>query len=386
MNIAIIVAAGSGTRMNSDENKAFLPVFEKPMVSYTLKKFENCGEIDQIAIVTRKEDIKKMSQIKEKYKISKVSLIVEGGKERQDSVYNGVISINASQNDIIVIHNASNPLVSESEIMNCIKEAKEHGAAVVGFPLKDTIKKARNGFVEETIDRDSVYQMQTPQAIKYGILLEAFRNAKNKDLKVTDDASLVEAIGQKVKVVPCSYENFKITTQDDLKIADSLLAKENSNFKVGFGQDSHKFSNDKSRKLVLGGFIFEDEIGLEANSDGDVILHALFNAISSAIGEKSLGAYSDSMCIKEGITNSKEYLRIILEKMKEKNLEINNVSVGLEAGKPKLEKHLDKVKDSLSNILDLGKEKIGITVTSGEGLTEFGKGHGIQCFVYLGLK
>src|SRR3989338_6676550 len=369
MNFAIIVAAGKSKRMKKGTNKVFLPLLNKPMIYYT-----------------KKNDIKKISEINKKYNFSKIRNIVAGGNERQDSVYNGLMSIkNAKNNDVIVVHNGSNPLVKENEIVECVNTAKKHGAAVSGFPLKDTIKKISNGFVEKTIDRNGIYQVQTPQAIKYGMLVDAFENAKKNKLKFTDDVSLVEALGKKVKIVECSYENIKITTPEDLKIAEAILMKRsNAGFRIGFGQDSHRFSSNKSKKLVLGGYILPNEIGLEANSDGDVILHVLFNAISTTIGERSLGYYSDEMC-RKGVTDSKEYLKVILDKLKQKNMSINNVSIMIEAAKPKLEKYTDKIKDSLSKILNIEKERIGIAYTSGEGLTSFGQSKGIQGFAVVSV-
>ena len=286
------------------------------------------------------------------------------------------------------MHNGSNPLAKQNEIIACLNVAKQYGAAAVGFPLKDTIKRIKNGIVENTIDRTDIYQIQTPQAVKYRLFVEAFKNAKKKNLKFTDDVALVEALGKKVKIVPCSYENIKITTEDDLRIAEGILMKRNNintNFRIGFGQDSHKFSKNKNKKLILGGYIVPNETGLEANSDGDIILHALFNAISSAIGERSLGFYADDM-YKKGVTDSKEYLKIILNKLNQKSMKINNVSIMIEASKPKLEPHTDKIKSSLSKILNLEKERIGITYTSGDELTTFGQGKGMQCFVVVTVK
>jgi len=388
MNFAIIVAAGKSKRMSKNVNKVFLPLLNKPMISYTIKNFQNCKHIDEIIIVTQKNDVKKISEIKQKYNFNKIKNIVFGGIERQESVYNGLMSIkNARNDDIVVVHNGSNPLVKESEIVECINAAKQYGAAVAGFPLKDTIKKINNNFVEKTIDRSNIYQIQTPQAIKYGLFVEAFNNAKKKKIEVTDDVSLVEALGKKVKIVPCSYENIKITAQDDIAIAEGILMKRNNirlNVRVGFGQDSHRFSANKSKKLVLGGYIVPNEIGLEANSDGDVVLHALFNAISSAIGERSISFYADNM-YKKGITDSKEYLKVILNKLNEKNYQISNVSISIEASKPKLEKYTKKIQDSLSKILKLEKENIGITYTSGDGLTSFGRGEGMQGFAVVSL-
>src|SRR3989338_7616733 len=388
MNFAIIVAAGKSRRMKKSINKVFLPLISKPMIYYTIKNFQECNLIDEIIVVAQKNDIKKINEIKQEYNFNKIKKIAEGGIERQDSVHKGLISIkNAKNDDVIVVHNGSSPLVKENEIVECINAAKKYGAAVSGFPLKDTIKKISNDFVEKTIDRKDIYQVQTPQAIQYGLFVEAFKNAKKKNLKVTDDVSLIEALGKKVKIVNCSYENIKITTPDDLRIADGILmGRSNAGtfFRVGFGHDSHKFSGNKNKKLILGGYAISSEIGLEANSDGDVILHALFNAVSSAIGEKSLGYYSDPMC-KKGITDSREYLKIILDKLSQKGMKISNVSVSIEAKKPRLEKYTERIKDSLSGILNIEKEKIGITYTSGENLTSFGQGKGMQCFVIIGL-
>lgn len=382
MNFAIIVAAGKGKSMNSNVNKVFLEINSKPILAHTLEKFQNCSAIDEIIIVSQKNNFKKINEIKKQYNLNKINKIIVGGKERQDSVYNGLMSIKkAKYNDIIAVHNGSNPLVKDSEIKNCIAAAKKHGASAAAFRLKDTIKRTSNNFASETISRKDVWQMQTPQCIQYGLFKEAYNNARNKKITATDDVSLVEALNKKVKIVECSYENFKITTQDDLRMAKSILSKKD--FRIGFGQDSHHFTNNKSKKLVLGGYKI-NETGFEANSDGDVILHALFNAISSAIGERSLGYYADSM-FKKGITDSKNYLEVIIKKMKQKNLSINNISIMIEAGKPKLEPYTEKIKSSLSKILGLNEGKIGISYTSGEKLSPFGLGKGMQCFVTVSL-
>ena len=381
MNIAIIVAAGKGKRMNSGENKTFLEINGMPMIYHTVKKFQDCSEIDSILIVTTREDINKMNDLMKKYGFSKIKNIVEGGKERQDSVYCGLMNSNAKENDIIVVHNGSNPFVKGIEIRNCINEAEKHGAAVCAFPLKDTIKKVNNGFVEKTLDRKDVYQMQTPQCVEFRIFKEAFTHAKDKKLNFTDDVALVESIGKRVKIVECSYENIKMTTKDDLKIAQGLMG---NNYPVGIGQDSHGFS-EKKKKLMIGGYEIPNENGLEADSDGDIVLHSLFNAISSAIGERSLGHFANPM-FKKGIVDSKEYINVILVKLNEKGMKINNISISIEAAKPKLEPHSDKIKESLSTILKLDKEKIGLTFTTGDKLTSFGLGKGMQCFAVVSLK
>ena len=148
--------------------------------------------------------------------------------------------------------------------------------------------------------------------------------------------------------------------------------------RVGIGVDSHKFA-DKKKPLIIGGAKISDKDGFDANSDGDVVLHALFNALSTAIGMKSLGFYADEMC-KKGMTDSRKYIEFIAGKVKEKGYKISNLAVMLEGKKPRLDEHIDKIKSALEKILKIKKEDIGIAATSGEELTEFGKGLGVQCF------
>jgi 2-C-methyl-D-erythritol 4-phosphate cytidylyltransferase/2-C-methyl-D-erythritol 2,4-cyclodiphosphate synthase len=378
-NIAIITSAGKGTRMNSKINKVLLTLTNKTVIEETIEVFENCNEIDEIIFVGNDDNIDSLKQITEKNQYKKVKKIIEGGKERQDSVYNGIKAADASDDDIILIHNGANPLVDEKTIIECINRAKEHGASVAALPAKDTIKEVEDGFVTKTLDRNKLWQMQTPQAIKYSLAKEAFEKAYNDSYYGTDDVGLVERLGKTVKIVECNKENIKLTTEQDL---DRIRILKNSAV-VGIGQDSHRFTDEK-KQLVLGGVIIPDEQGLEANSDGDVVLHALFNALSQAVGEKSLGNYADSMCDK-GIKDSKEYLNVILDIINKKNYKINNVGFMIEAKKPRFDQHHDKIKETIADLLQITQEKVGITATSGEELTPFGQGKAIQVFSVASL-
>jgi len=149
--------------------------------------------------------------------------------------------------------------------------------------------------------------------------------------------------------------------------------------RVGIGQDSHRFIRKGKKRLVLGGVIIPNENGLEGNSDGDVVLHAIFNALSQAVGKKSIGVYSDNIC-REGIKDSREYLKLALKMVKDSGYRINNIGVMIEAKKPRIEPYVDDMKKSIADILMITQDMIGITATSGEGLTAFGKGIGIQVF------
>ena len=155
--------------------------------------------------------------------------------------------------------------------------------------------------------------------------------------------------------------------------------------KVGIGQDSHKFLKEKGLKdLILGGIKINYDFGLDSNSDADVVLHSLCNALSSAIGGESLSTWADKMC-QDGIKDSVKYLEVVLEKIKQNNYSIGNISVAIEAKKPRLQTEIERMKNKLAQVLNINVNQIGITATSGEGLTAFGRGEGIQAFSIVNL-
>jgi len=380
MNIAIIVAGGKGKRMRKRANKLFLLLNKEPIIVHTLKIFNDCKSINKIIFVVNPDDKDKFKSIIKKNSFDKVLKIVDGGKERQDSSYNGIKAIEkAGNDDIIIIHNASNPFVNEGIINDSINAAKKYGAAAVGYPAKDTIKVVEDGFVKQTINRELLWQAQTPQAMKYFLAKKAFEIAYREKFYGTDDVSLVERMHGQVKMVYCDRSNIKITNQHDLAYANKLVGAS----RIGIGMDSHRFTS-KKKPLILGGVKISDKNGFEANSDGDVLLHALFNALSTAIGLKSLGFYADKM-FEDGITDSKYYLEFILGKINEKNLRISNIAIMLEGKKPRIDEHIKKIKLSLSKLLRMKEGDIGIAATSGEEMTDFGKGKGMQCLVVVTL-
>lgn len=155
--------------------------------------------------------------------------------------------------------------------------------------------------------------------------------------------------------------------------------------RVGLGQDSHPFEPDGSAKpLILGGVLFPGHPGLRANSDGDVVLHALFNALSQAIGGRSLGVYADPLCAR-GVTDSKAYLQVALDMVSRAGYTIGNVGVSIEAYRPRIEPMAEQMKESIAGLLGISADQVGITATSGEGLTAFGRGEGVQAFVIVSL-
>lgn len=211
---AIIAAGGSGKRMG--QRKQFLPLAGRSVLEWTISAFKNTARISEIILVTNPDDLERAKNLGVK--------VTAGGPERQDSVKNGMKLVSPDI-DIVVVHDGARPLITADIIEKSIKEAKEYGACVVGVPVKDTIKKVGDDlFIEGTVDRDVLWQAQTPQAFKYKIITRALKKAKGK---MTDDAKLVEDLGIKVKMVMGSYENIKITTPEDLVIAEAILRRRN---------------------------------------------------------------------------------------------------------------------------------------------------------------
>ncbi len=209
------------------QDKVLFHIKGRPLFFYTAKIFEEHPKIDKIIFVARKIYFKNIFSAAKHYKWSKIVRIIEGGKERQDSAFLGLSAareIGAKKGDLILFHNVANPMVLPEEISRVLEAAKKYKAALLAQPAKDTIKEVnKNGFLVKTLDRKKIFLAQVPQVIEYSLAKTAFLAAKKDKFYGTDDVSLVERMGKKVKIVPCSYKNIKITTREDLKIAASLI-------------------------------------------------------------------------------------------------------------------------------------------------------------------
>ena len=221
---AIVLAAGSGKRMNSQVHKQYLIIQNRPVLYYSLKAFEDSA-VDEIVLVVGKGEEKFCrKEIVDKYGISKVKAIVEGGKERYHSVFEGLKQ--TSDADYVLIHDGARPFVNQDIIRRCMQEVQKYQACVVGMPVKDTIKIAdEGGYAKQTPDRKNVWMIQTPQTFSYALIYEAYEEMlKTEDTAITDDAMVLERIkGKKSKLIEGSYRNIKITTPEDLLIANVYL-------------------------------------------------------------------------------------------------------------------------------------------------------------------
>lgn len=226
---AIIPAAGQSRRMGLGTNKQFLTLGGKPVLAHTLTTFENCPEVQEIIIVAAEGEEDYCCQaIVEKYNFSKVAKVIKGGKERQDSVYRGILSLSPGV-DIVIVHDGARPFVTAGMIQSSIDGCLETGGAIIAVPVKDTIKIVNEEqIVENTPPRETLWSVQTPQTFRYSLLREAHETAKREDFLGTDDASLLERLGKRVKVIRGSYENLKITTPEDLIIGEAILERRKS--------------------------------------------------------------------------------------------------------------------------------------------------------------
>jgi len=220
---AIIPAAGRGKRIGASVPKQFLEIQGRPLLHHTLMVFASCKLIDYVVLVMPPADVDKMGEDwLNKYEI--VRKVVVGGEQRQDSVYNGFSSLEKGT-DIVVVHDGVRPFTTPQMITATVEAAQQHGAAITAIPVSDTVKQAADGFVKQTVSRDGLWRVQTPQAFQCGLLQQAFKKAKKDSYYGTDEGSLVEYLGERVKIVPGSELNIKITQKEDLVLGESLLSR-----------------------------------------------------------------------------------------------------------------------------------------------------------------
>ncbi len=402
-NIAIILAAGSSTRCGFD--KLFSDQFGTPVIERTLEVFEKCPEIDEIVLVVNKDQFQNSKLKIKNSKLRKIKDVIIGGTERFESLVKAIEFLTASltppfkgeKNARILVHNGANPFIPTEEITKAIKLAEKKKNVIFGFFSPNSIKKVQKGKVVDFLDREAIFETQTPQISDLETFSRAIQHV-NQGIHSSaplprDEAELLAQIGEEIHVYECSTKNQKITFPSDFPQYDLSFRivqnpdAEAENLRIGIGEDSHKFRPqfDPEKPITLGGIKFSNcTKSFEANSDGDVIFHALCNAILSSVGEKTLAEFSDEMC-KSGITDSAKYVEKSLEIAKSKfpNFQIQNVAISLECKIPKIAPVHDRIQENVAQILNLKKEQIGLTYTSGEALTGFGRGNGVRCLVEI---
>ncbi len=362
----IITSAGTSSRMGTKMPKQFMMIKGEPVVAKAYKAFAACDMIDKIFVVTAEEMMqecknKMVPYIPSEY-LAKLGGIVSGGKERQDSVFHGIYALKKSNPEIeyILIHDAARPFVTKKIIEDTVKAVYEHKAAIVCVKPKDTIRTA-----EDTLARDSLYIVQTPQAFRSDILIKAYEKAYKDGYYGTDDAGLVERIGIKPALVEGDYRNIKITTREDMP----------TETRIGHGFDVHRLV--RGRKCIIGGVDIPSEVGLLGHSDADVLLHAIADAILGAAGIGDIGEHFPDSDDTYKDADSLELLLQAYGLAKQQGYVVSNIDATVICEKPKLAPYKGKMQKNIAAVLGVAATQVNIKATTTEKLGFTGRSEGI---------
>ncbi len=371
---AIVVSGGLGSRMGKP--KQFLPLAGATVVEWSLKCFADMPEVEAVVLVLSEDAMKEHGARLASGKVR----VVPAGSTRMGSVRNGFAAVPPDV-EVVAVHDGARSMVTAEIVRAAVAEAAKSGAAVAAVPVKDTLKRVPKGGVAvvETPDRAQFWAAQTPQAYRYAVLKEALERFRD-DADATDESQLVERCGRPVSVVPSSYENFKITTPEDMTMAEAILdarAGASRLTKAGFGFDIHRLV--AGRELWLAGVKLPHDKGLLGHSDGDAVLHAACDAVLGALGLGEIGiAFPPSDPRFKGLA-SREIVAHTLGKVAGAGAEIVHLDCTLVAEEPKLKPHYESMKASLAGVFGLPSARVSLKAKSHEGLDSIGRGEAISC-------
>lgn len=379
----IVVAAGKGSRTGLGYNKAYYPLAGKSVLGRTLRALSACTEITGILPVISTDDEELYSTVLlQEGPFEKLEQHVFGGKTRRESVYKGLKAL-PRDTDIVLIHDAARPFVTNDIVRTVIDRAQKCGSGVISSPVSDTLKRIdESGNAVETLDRSRIMAVQTPQAFSYIQIMKAHEEAP-EDYPATDDASLYERCFGKTCLVtaPEAKLNIKLTTMEDFRLAEERLMPA---LRTGTGYDVHKLAS--GRKLILCGVEIPHETGLLGHSDADVALHALMDAMLGAAALGDIGRhFPDSDKAYEGISSLillKETNRLI----RETGYEVSNCDITIVCQRPKLAPYISEMRLNTANALGIPEESVNVKATTTEQLGFEGRQEGISAQAAVLLK
>ena len=348
--------------------KQLLPIGAKPVVVRSILAFKACACVQEIVVVTPKENRSLIEKFVTEVKFA------DPGDTRLASVISGVGQV-SPQADVIAVHDGARPLVNPTYIQDALQSAFDNGAAVLAVPVKDTIKEGDKGEVVRTLDRATLWAAQTPQCYRRNLLVEALEKfGTQKD--ATDESQLVEKLGVKVQLVPSDYTNFKITTPEDLIFAEALV-NEHCYYRTGFGFDLHQLG--PQRKFIIGGVEIPHDKGFIGHSDGDLVLHALCDAILGALCAGEIGIlFPPTDPTIKGI-DSKKIAKKVLQIVREHHAQIVHLDATIITQEPKIKPHYEAVRNSLAEIFEIPVEQVSFKSKSHEHVGEIGHGQAAMC-------
>ncbi len=374
---AIIPAAGQGRRMGGQGNKLLLELAGTPILVCTIKVFDACPYIREIIIPAAVQDIPIIQSMLHKFKLSKKIVVTEGGLERQDSVYKA-IKVLSREIDRVVVHDGARPLLTVEELNCFLEETQDLDAAIMAVRLKDTVKKVdHQDWVLETPPREQLRAVQTPQVFTRSLLEKIHNQADQEGFYTTDDAALLEWHGYRVKVFPGSYENIKVTTPEDLLMAETILRRRRGNdMKIGQGYDVHALV--EGRQLIMGGVDIPHNKGLLGHSDADVLVHAIMDALLGACALGDIGKHFPDTDIRYKGISSLKLLGEVANLIKEQGYVAGNLDSSIIAQKPKFAPYIEQMRINLAEALDIDLGRISIKATTTEHLGLEGREEGIS--------
>ncbi len=368
---AVIMAAGQGTRMGAELPKQFLKIGPRgeTILETTVKIFDDCSAVDEILVTANQDFIVRCRQLCERF--TKVWGVVPGGKERQDSVREGLQ--HASDNGLVLVHDAARPYVTEDVILRVLAGAAQSGAAVPAVPVKDTIRQmigeeAGAAQQSQTLERSRLYQVQTPQGFRTSLLKEAYRKAYEDGFYGTDEAGVAEHFGAAVMMVRGDEANKKITTREDMPVTQTES-------RIGMGYDVHRLTED--RALILCGVEIPHEKGLLGHSDADAALHALMDAMLGAAALGDIGRhFPDSDERYKGIS-SLLLLAEVRRLIAEKGFAVGNADITIIAQRPKIAPYITQMQTNVAKTLGVDADRVNVKATTTERLGFAGREEGI---------
>ena len=371
--VMMVAAAGGSTRMG--QPKQHIVLGEHPVLIHTLLTLQGVEAVDEILLIAREEDIPHFTALAAKVGVTKLRTAVTGGSTRQQSVAAGLAALPAEVT-LVGVHDGARPLVRSEDVAAVITAAEQSGAAALAVPVKDTLKRTdEQGFVIDTPDRNGLWRVQTPQVFDRAALCAAMAAALTAGKDYTDDCQLMEAAGHRVKLVAGVDTNLKLTTPEDIRLAEALMGKEEHAMRIGHGYDVHKLVEE--RLLILGGVTVPYEKGLLGHSDADVLTHAVMDALLGAAALGDIGKlFPDNDPAYAG-ADSVALLRRVVERIGEEGYRIGNIDATILCQRPKLAPHIPEMRRILADACGVAETCISVKATTEEGLGFTGSGEGI---------
>ena len=362
----IVCAAGKGTRAGFEKNKLLIPFEGSTVLEKTLSAF-NYPAIDEIIVTSSETDFAEISLLCEKMKNAKVVL---GGETRTQSVYN---ALKVATADIVLIHDGARPFVTRKVIEGCIACVQENGSGICAVECRDTVAVVADGKIITVPNRKNLRQIQTPQGFYREKILSAYEMAmQDNSSSFTDDSSVFARYCEEPCVCEGDSNNVKITYAEDFT---------NNVARCGFGIDTHAFGKEQDY-IVLAGVKIPSDSGLIAHSDGDVLVHAVMDALLSAAGLKDIGHYFPDTDEKWKGASSMLMLGQVVSLIEKEGYGVKNISVAIQAEKPRMKKYIDEMKNALAKALKIDETAVGISAGTNEGLGYVGEGKGITVNAY----